>query len=98
MRFLGYLVVYEEAKDEDRQVEEEEGEAHHHSVDEGTPMFVVSRSNYIGVFGTNEVEDEPANGNGSFYFLSNTRFADITDGLSNTLLVGERGTILVRAQ
>lgn len=71
--------------------EEEEGEVHHHSVDEGTPMFVVSRSNYIGVFGTNEVEDEPANGNGSFYFLSNTRFADITDGLSNTLLVGERG-------
>lgn len=71
--------------------DDSDGMEHHHSVDEGTPMFLVSRANYIGVFGTNEVEDEPANGNGSFYFLSNTRFADITDGLSNTLLVGERG-------
>ncbi len=71
--------------------EEEGDEAHHHSVDDGAPMFLVSRSNYVGVFGTNEVEDEPANGNGTFYFLSSTRFADITDGLSNTLVVGERG-------
>jgi len=70
--------------------EEEEGHAHHHSVDDGTPLFLVSRSNYVGVFGTNEVEEEPANGDGTFYFLSSTRFSDITDGLSNTLLVGER--------
>jgi prepilin-type N-terminal cleavage/methylation domain-containing protein len=70
--------------------DEEEGEVHHHSVDDGTPMFLVSRSNYVGVFGTNEVEDEPAAGDGSFYFLSSTRFSDITDGLSNTLVVGER--------
>ena len=70
--------------------EEAEDQPHLHSVDEGTPMFEVSRSNYVGVFGTNEVEDEPANGDGSFYFLSNTRFSDITDGLSNTLIMGER--------
>jgi prepilin-type N-terminal cleavage/methylation domain-containing protein len=70
--------------------EEEEGVVHQHSVDDGTPMFVVSRSNYVGVFGTNEIEEEPASGDGSFYFLSSTRFADITDGLSNTLVVGER--------
>lgn len=71
--------------------EEEEEEGHRHSVDDGTPMFLVSRSNYVGVFGTNEVEDEPAQGNGTFYFLSSTRFSDVTDGLSNTLVVGERG-------
>ncbi|WP_261365426.1 DUF1559 domain-containing protein [Anatilimnocola floriformis] len=70
--------------------DEVEGEAHQHSVDDGTPMFQVSRSNYVGVFGTNEVEDAPNNGDGSFYFLSSTRFSDITDGLSNTLVIGER--------
>jgi hypothetical protein len=71
-------------------MEEIPGEVHHHSVDEPTPMFLVSRSNYIGVYGSNELEDDPAAGNGTFYFLSNTRFADITDGTSNTLIVGER--------
>jgi hypothetical protein len=77
--------------DHGHEEEEEDDDGHHHSVDDGTPMFLVSRSNYIGVFGTNEVEDDPSAGNGTFYFLSQTRFADITDGLSNTLLVGERG-------
>jgi prepilin-type N-terminal cleavage/methylation domain-containing protein len=64
------------------------------TVDDGPPVMLVSRSNYVGVFGTLEVEDDPAAGDGAFYFLSQTRFADITDGLSNTLLVGERGSRL----
>jgi prepilin-type N-terminal cleavage/methylation domain-containing protein len=70
--------------------EEEEEGGHHHSVDDGTPMFRVSRSNYVGMFGTNEIEDNPSGNNGPFGYLSQTRFADFTDGLSNTLLVGER--------
>lgn len=64
------------------------------TVDDGPPVFLVARSNYVGVFGTLEIEDDPTAGDGAFYFLSTTRFADITDGLSNTLLVGERGSRL----
>ncbi|QDU26124.1 Type II secretion system protein G precursor [Anatilimnocola aggregata] len=78
-------------EDEEHEDEhEEDGAVHRHSIDDGTPLFSVSRSNYIGMFGSNEVEDDPAAGNGAFAFLSQTRFASITDGLSNTLLVGER--------
>jgi prepilin-type N-terminal cleavage/methylation domain-containing protein len=64
------------------------------TVDDGSPLFRVSRSNYVGVFGTLELEDDPTAGDGAFYFLSQTRFADITDGLSNTMLAGERGAKL----
>ena len=31
------------------------------------------------------------NGNGTFYSMSSTRFRDIKDGTTNTLVVGERG-------
>lgn len=66
---------------------------HAHSVDdEGTPLFKVSKSNYVGMFGTIEVEDAPSAGDGSFYHNSKLTFADIRDGLSNTLLVGERAS------
>jgi prepilin-type N-terminal cleavage/methylation domain-containing protein len=49
-----------------------------------------ARSNYVASFGTFETEEAPANGDGVFFRLSKTKFASITDGLSNTLLVGER--------
>ena len=51
-----------------------------------------ARSNYVGSFGTFAIEDAPAAGDGVFYRLSKTRFASITDGLSNTLMVGERNS------
>ncbi|HEV7282513.1 MAG TPA: DUF1559 domain-containing protein [Pirellulaceae bacterium] len=51
-----------------------------------------ARSNYVASFGTFEIEEAPANGDGVFYRLSKTKFASITDGLSNTLLVGERNS------
>ena len=50
--------------------------------------------NYLGVAGDDE---ESANclgifrGNGVFYDLSSTRFGDVTDGTSTTVMVGERG-------
>ncbi|MCO6459035.1 MAG: DUF1559 domain-containing protein [Pirellulaceae bacterium] len=65
--------------------------------DPATPIGHVATSNYIGVFGTLELEDcEGLSagmlclGDGIFYHHSGTRLADILDGLSNTLMVGER--------
>jgi type II secretory pathway pseudopilin PulG len=55
-----------------------------------TPMFELARSNYVGVFGTAAIESKPSAGDGMFYRNSRTRFADVRDGLSNTLMVGER--------
>ncbi len=52
--------------------------------------IMVSKGNYSGVFGTKEIDDDPTNGDGSFFQNSEIRFKHITDGLSNTLLVGER--------
>ncbi len=63
------------------------------NVDSGVAkLFLVSKSNYVGMFGTFELEDAPYNGNGVFYGNSRIKFADVTDGLSNTLMVGERGS------
>jgi prepilin-type N-terminal cleavage/methylation domain-containing protein len=60
------------------------------NVDGGTPLFEVARANYPGMFGAREIEAAPSSGDGVFYHNSATRFADITDGLSTTLLAGER--------
>ncbi len=56
----------------------------------GPPMFEVARANYLGVFGTRTIEADPRAGDGTFFQNSSLRFADIRDGLSNTLVVGER--------
>ncbi|ADB17963.1 protein of unknown function DUF1559 [Pirellula staleyi DSM 6068] len=68
--------------------EHEEGE--HHNIDEGPALFQMARSNYPGVFGSLEIEDAAPAGDGMFFFRSTTRFADVTDGTSNTLMAGER--------
>jgi prepilin-type N-terminal cleavage/methylation domain-containing protein/prepilin-type processing-associated H-X9-DG protein len=54
----------------------------------------VGFSNYVGMFGTPEITDNPGGGNGIFYRNSKTRLLDITDGTSNTLMVGERSSDL----
>ncbi len=43
-------------------------------------------TSYLGVMGTT-----PQQSNGILYSGSSTRFADIDDGISNTLMIGERG-------
>ena len=55
------------------------------------PICDVAGSNYVGVFGIGE---PGVDGNGIFYRGSFTRIVDITDGLTNTLCVGERSTNL----
>lgn len=64
------------------------GHAHH--ADEGAKLFPIAKANYLGVFGSGEIDASPYSGNGIFYGNSRTRFSDIPDGLSNTLLIGER--------
>lgn len=77
------------------------GDGHHDhdhgfatNVDLGEYLFSMSKSNYAGVFGTMELEDDPYNGDGTFYGNSRTKFRDIVDGLSNTIIVGERSSRL----
>ena len=60
----------------------------------GPPMFEVARANYSGVFGSENIEANPQQGNGVFFQNSRVRFADILDGQSNTLLIGERSSRL----
>jgi prepilin-type N-terminal cleavage/methylation domain-containing protein len=70
--------------------EGDEEESFATNIDSGTALFRIARSNYVGMFGVSEIEESPAAGEGVFFFLSRTRFAEVTDGLSNTLVVGER--------
>lgn len=65
-----------------------------HNVDEGVKLFSIAKCNYIGMFGTIELEDAPFRGDGIFYGNSRTQFRDIRDGLSNTLMIGERDSRL----
>lgn len=57
----------------------------------------LARANYVGNYGSGEIGRYPHVGNGVFYMNSSTRFADVLDGLSNTIFVGERSTTLLPA-
>lgn len=60
----------------------------------GQVLFQIAKSNYVAMFGTFELEDSPYNGDGMFYGNSRIRWADVTDGLSNTLMIGEHSSRL----
>lgn len=60
----------------------------------GAAMFPVARANYVGVFGTLEIEDDPLVGDGAFFQNSRLNFASFVDGLSGTIVVGERSSKL----
>jgi len=62
-----------------------------------TVPVTIAHANYVAVFGTNEIEPNPGAGNGTFYRNSRTRIADITDGLSNTFIIGERSSDIALA-
>jgi prepilin-type N-terminal cleavage/methylation domain-containing protein len=66
--------------------------------DSGTgPTLELATSNYIGVFGAENVhkcgevpDGQQCTADGTFFHNSAVRFADIRDGLSNTFIAGER--------
>ena len=65
----------------------------------GAAICDISSSNYPGCFGTGDPSDIPGrdNGNGMFFRNRVVRIADILDGTSQTLAVGERSQNLSRA-
>src|SRR5262249_50827374 len=58
--------------------------------DGGAAIPTVAFAIYVGMGGTFEVTGFPDTGNGPLFRNSLNRFADITDGTSNTLMVTER--------
>ena len=71
-------------------VGDEGGACNHDAADANPGTEIASRTNYAGMFGTNEPEDEPFKGNGMFFANSRMPFRHVTDGLSKTIMVGER--------
>jgi prepilin-type processing-associated H-X9-DG protein len=60
----------------------------------GGVLFEVAGASYVGVFGDHDPDDRPdVHGDGLFELNSRVRFADIVDGTSHTLAVGERSAL-----
>jgi prepilin-type N-terminal cleavage/methylation domain-containing protein/prepilin-type processing-associated H-X9-DG protein len=55
-----------------------------------SPICTAAPSCYAATVGSDESEADDPTGNGIFYRNSRTRIADITDGTSNTTMVGDR--------
>ena len=61
----------------------------------GVPL-TMGPSNYAGMYGRGEISDDPGRGDGVLYRNSRTRLGDILDGVSNTIVVGERSSNLLK--
>jgi prepilin-type N-terminal cleavage/methylation domain-containing protein len=65
---------------------------------EGKVVAQAATTSYAACYGAGgEIGDEPGSGNGLFFRNSRVRFADVTDGTSNTLAVGERAALFTKA-
>jgi prepilin-type processing-associated H-X9-DG protein/prepilin-type N-terminal cleavage/methylation domain-containing protein len=88
------------------EAEEGEGEHEHEHPDEHPGDKAYSRTNYVGMFGANGWHEEgssddpdyepaePFAGDGMFYANSRMPFRHVIDGLSKTIMVGERDSRL----
>jgi prepilin-type N-terminal cleavage/methylation domain-containing protein len=65
--------------------------------DQTTVITRVAGANYVGVFGTGEVEETLDRANGAFYRNGRIGHRDFNDGLSKTMIVGERSHVLSRS-
>ena len=59
-----------------------------------SPAVMMARTNYVGMFGTNDAETNSYKGNGLFFANSRMPFRHITDGLSKTIMVAERDSTM----
>ena len=55
-----------------------------------TTVYNVGTGNYVGMYGLGEIGEAPGAGNGMFFRNSKINFAQIIDGTSNTIAIGER--------
>ena len=56
----------------------------------GNPLVAVARASYVGMNGVLGVSSDAFDNNGVFLRNRDVRIAKVTDGLSNTLFIGER--------
>ena len=65
----------------------------------GSPICDVASSDYVGCFGIGDVSDIPGRdrGEGMFFRNRSVRIAEIVDGTSQTIAVGEKSQNLARA-